>query len=47
MTKLKMVTTDLQQVVPTRPIQAIRKMLLQACCHKLANNIPLQTFPKV
>ena len=31
--------TDLPQVVPIRPIQAVRKKLLRACCHQLVNNL--------
>jgi hypothetical protein len=34
-----MTVTDLQQVVPTRLIQAVRNKLLRACCHQLVNNL--------
>jgi hypothetical protein len=37
-TKL-MTVTDLLQVVPTKPIQAVRNKLLRACCHQLVNNL--------
>jgi hypothetical protein len=30
-----MTVTDLLQVVPTKPIQAVRNKLLRACCHQL------------
>jgi hypothetical protein len=31
--------TDLQQVVPTRLIQAVCNKLLRVCCHQLVNNL--------
>jgi hypothetical protein len=34
-----MTVTDLQQIVPTRLIQAVRNKLLQTCCHQLVNNL--------
>ena len=34
-----MTVTDLQQVVPTRLIQAVRNKLLRACCRQLVNNL--------
>ena len=34
-----MTVTDLQQVVATRVIQAVRNKLLRACCHQLVNNL--------
>jgi hypothetical protein len=34
-----MTVTDLLQVIPTRPIQAVCNKLLRACCHQLVNNL--------
>ena len=38
-----MTVTDLQQVVPTRLIQAVRNKLLRACCHQLVTCRRYQT----